>query len=209
MFRRCAKHKYSMDCCSYRMLVGFYYCLHIKHHCLQTVCIINKIVKDIFNLWLIYKFNESFILLLRKRFLKNNQNTKDPSTDEQNSIKLTYEKVEGTKNDNVEEDYDHLHQNQTNACASASDNVYSHTTDNQYGLLPVITDDTYDHTVGRDGEYGTTQVCQDSENTYDHTWLPAVESAANSQRDSLWIRFQRRQPVFKLMVFLTKMHIHL
>lgn len=111
----------------------------------------------------------SITVYKRKRFLKNNQNTKDPSTGEQNSIKLTYEKVEGTKNDNVEEDYDHLHQNQTNACASASDNVYSHTTDNQYGLLPVITDDTYDHTVERDGEYGTTQVCQDSENTYDHT----------------------------------------
>lgn len=77
--------------------------------------------------------------------------------------------MEGTKNDNVEEDYDHLHQSQPNACASSSENVYSHTTDNQYGLLPVITDDTYDHTVGREGEYGTTQVCQDNENTYDHT----------------------------------------
>lgn len=108
-------------------------------------------------------------LLLKRIYSKNNQSPNDPSTGEPNSIKLTYEKVEGTKNDNVEEDYDHLHQSQPNACASSSENVYSHTTDNQYGLLPVITDDTYDHTVGREGEYGTTQVCQDSENTYDHT----------------------------------------
>lgn len=107
--------------------------------------------------------------LLRRIYSKNNQSPKDPSTGEPNSIKLTYEKVEGTKNDNVEEDYDHLHQSQPNACVSSSENVYSHTTDNQYGLLPVITDDTYDHTVGREGEYGTTQVFQDNENTYDHT----------------------------------------
>lgn len=100
---------------------------------------------------------------------KNNHNTKDHSLGEPSSIKLAYEKVERTQNDNVEEDYDQLHQNQTNTHASSSENVYSHTTDNQYGLLPVITDDTYDHTVGREGEYGTTQVSQDSENTYDHT----------------------------------------
>lgn len=108
-------------------------------------------------------------LLFRRIYCTNKQNTKDPSTGEPNSIKLTYEKVEGTKNDNVEEDYDHLRQSQPNACASSSENVYSHTTDNQYGLLPVVTDDTYDHTVGKEGEYGTTQVCQDNENTYDHT----------------------------------------
>ncbi|XP_034302972.2 uncharacterized protein [Magallana gigas] len=109
------------------------------------------------------------IIFYKRIYSKNNQRTKDFSTGEPNSIKLTNQKVEGTKNDNVEEDYDHLHQSQPNACASSSENVYSHTTDNQYGLLPVITDDTYDHTVGREGEYGTTQVCQDNENTYDHT----------------------------------------
>lgn len=108
-------------------------------------------------------------LLLKRIYSKNIQSTKDPSTGEPNSIKLTNQKVEGTKNDNVEEDYDHLRQSQPNACESSSENVYSHTTDNQYGVLPVITDDTYDHTVGREGEYGTTQVCQDNENTYDHT----------------------------------------
>lgn len=124
-------------------------------------------------------------LLFRRIYCTNKQNTKDHSTGEPNSIKLTYEKVEGTKNDNVEEDYDHLHQSQPNVCASSSENVYSHTTDNQYGVLPVITDDTYDHTVGREGEYGTTQVCQDNENTYDHTRLPAGEGAANLQQDSL------------------------
>lgn len=111
----------------------------------------------------------SIIFYKRRIYCTNKQNTKDPSTGEPNSIKLTYEKVEGTKNDNVEEDYDHLRQSQPNACASSSENVYSHTTDNQYGLLPVVTDDTYDHTVGKEGEYGTTQVCQDNENTYDHT----------------------------------------
>lgn len=111
----------------------------------------------------------SIIVYKRKQLSKNNHNTKDHSLGEPSSIKLAYEKVERTQNDNVEEDYDHLHQNQTNTHASSSENVYSHTTDNQYGLLPVITDDTYDHTVGREGEYGTTQVSQDSENTYDHT----------------------------------------
>lgn len=111
----------------------------------------------------------SIIVYKRKQLSKSNHNTKDHSTGEPNSIKLTYEKVEGRKNDNVEEDYDHLHQNQTNAHALSSENVYSHMTDNQYGLLTVITDDTYDHTVGREGEYGSTQVCQESENTYHHT----------------------------------------
>lgn len=138
---------------------------------------------------------------------KSNHNTKDHSTGEPNSIKLTYEKVEGRKNDNVEEDYDHLHQNQTNAHALSSENVYSHMTDNQYGLLTVITDDTYDHTVGREGEYGSTQVCQESENTYHHTWLPAVEEAANSQQGAVSIWFQRRQPVIELRVFGTKLRI--
>lgn len=110
----------------------------------------------------------SIIVYKRNQLFKNNRKTNDHSMGEPNSIKLSYEKVEGTKQDIVEEDYDHLHQNQTIVQASSED-MYSHMADNQYGLLPVVVDDTYDHSVGREGEYGSTQVCQEPENTYDHT----------------------------------------
>lgn len=52
----------------------------------------------------------SIIVYKRKQFPKNKENTRNPSIGVLNTIELTYEKVERTKNDNVENEYDHLHQ---------------------------------------------------------------------------------------------------
>lgn len=51
-----------------------------------------------------------FFLFLGNNFPKNKENTRNPSIGVLNTIELTYEKVERTKNDNVENEYDHLHQ---------------------------------------------------------------------------------------------------
>lgn len=43
--RRCSKTKCNVDRCDPRVLVGFNCNLHCQHHCLQTVRIVNTIVK--------------------------------------------------------------------------------------------------------------------------------------------------------------------